>query len=503
MKHVVIGTGLSSYSTVLGLLDNGVKPLVIDIGIDSNSDLSRLQDASSAIFAKKGLFDSHHMYKYPIRALGIELVENSETNFHLSGAIGGLSTVWGAGLQPLDLLENYKIPIKFREKFIEAQNELINKIPVSYIEDDIQKVYPWPKRSNGHTPFISKEFSKILNRYRNSPRIKKDLVIGRPRLAVRNDKSELACIKCGKCLTGCEVGSILNSGQEFKKLILSNSIEYVKGTVFELRNLSDKRIEVNFYDDDGKPKKIEADFLFLGLGPIATPILLIKSKMINRSIKVLDSQVFYIFIFKKLIIRFQEKFSLAQLILTNKKPDIGFSENKVSLFNLSLFEYSSDWDYRLNEKLVEWGLNIEILKRVLKKILRSIISGIGFIESDKSGYILVERDSNDKITVKGIQNPEIKRHIKGVLKYLSKNFLKIGLITLPINLNRFPIVGAGWHMGSGLPMGGCEELDWSGKLHGNSNIYVVDSTSLPSINPGSHTFSAMVNAYRIAKYLDY
>jgi hypothetical protein len=52
-------------------------------------------------------------------------------------------------------------------------------------------------------------------------------------------------------------------------------------------------------------------------------------------------------------------------------------------------------------------------------------------------------------------------------------------------------------------MGGCEELDWSGKLSGNSNIYVIDSTSLPSINPGSHTFSAMVNAYRIAKYLDY
>jgi ferredoxin len=121
-----------------------------------------------------------------------------------------------------------------------------------------------------------------------------ELLIGHPRLAVNQFDPENGCILCGKCLEGCPQGSILNSGNEIKKLKLAGKIDFIKGVVTSLKILESKMTEVSFKIESGEIKTINASHLFLGLGPIATPALLLKSNLITGPVKVKDSQVFYV-----------------------------------------------------------------------------------------------------------------------------------------------------------------------------------------------------------------
>ena len=59
-----------------------------------------------------------------------------------------------------------------------------------------------------------------------------------------------------------------------------------------------------------------------------------------------------------------------------------------------------------------------------------------------------------------------------------------------------PSPGSGYHSGAAMPMGG-NYVDYSGRLIQAGSIQIVDATSLPKIPAGSHTFTAMANAYRI------
>ena len=61
-----------------------------------------------------------------------------------------------------------------------------------------------------------------------------------------------------------------------------------------------------------------------------------------------------------------------------------------------------------------------------------------------------------------------------------------------------PPPGSGYHVGAGMPLGG-SVVDHQGRLRDAPAIHVVDASSLPQVWAGSHTFTAMANAHRIAR----
>lgn len=503
MKYVVLGSGLSGYSAVLGLCQIGIKPIVIDIGLTSNSNTLGFEDTSRTILAKKKLFNSDHMYKYPLDKLDIDVEFNSNAyvNYHLSSALGGMSTVWGAGLQPVKISDELHPPNTLVNELEKAQIEILKKISHNYVPDELDEKYAWPIESkNSESIYISNYFSKVKKAYQRKRHSMQDILVGFPKLAVKKSGEEFGCILCGKCLEGCPSGSILNSGTELTKLIYANKITYIKGIVSEIKILEDKKTEIIYTDEYNNDLSLQTDYVFIGLGPIATPILLLKSNLINRPITVKDSQVFYLVFLRGLISAFKQKFSLAQLVVTNKDKIKVDRNHYLSEFNLSLFEYSKDWDDRLGEVLKKIRFNNKVSRFMARIFLKYVISGIGFIATSESGYFIISKDQG-KINVRGQLNSETSNNLKIYTKYINNKMRKIGLIPIPFNLNKDPILGGGWHMGSGLPMGGCKEIDWNSKLDANANIYIIDATSLPEIKPGSHTFSAMVNAYRTARFI--
>jgi hypothetical protein len=194
----------------------------------------------------------------------------------------------------------------------------------------------------------------------------------------------------------------------------------------------------------------------------------------------------------------KQKFSLAQLVVTNNINQQVTSSENLNDFNLSLFEYSNNWDSRLESMLKQINMDYRIFKSLGKFLLKFLVSGIGFISTEDSGHILIEKDKLNNINISGQVSEDTKLKLTRYQSFIRKKLRLLGLIPVPTNLNKEPILGAGWHLGSGLPMGDCQYIDWGSRLHKTSNIYVIDATSLPEIKPGSHTFSAMINAYRVA-----
>jgi hypothetical protein len=495
---VVIGSGPSSYAAILGLLEINIIPTVIDIGLESRFENSKLKDTSINILGKKKLFGSDHMYFYPTESLNLDLNFDQNVNFHLTGALGGMSTVWGSGLQPVNFSENSNIPEKTKKEFQDAQIAILKKIHHTFCSDDLNEKYPWPEENIPDQIFpTSRFFERALSKYSRRKNQVRPLLIGRPRLAVKKIGSTGGCVLCGKCLNGCPEGSIFNSGEEIKKLVQQNRIKYINGTVKQLVLQKNGATEI-FFDSEEVEKSVMAEYLFLGLGPIATPALLLKSRLINRPLTIRDNQVFYLLFLKKFNILIRQKFALAQLVVTNMTKTNDLADEQNEEFNLSLFEYSMDWQPRLEIILKQIGLNNLIFRSIGSLMLRCFVSGIGFITTNDSGSFLMERTEKNRIKISVDKNIQTKSNITRRVKRIKTKLKLIGLYLMPFDLNKEPIVGAGWHLGSALPMGSCREINWNSQLVEAKNVFIIDATSLPEINPGSHTFTAMVNAYRSA-----
>jgi choline dehydrogenase-like flavoprotein len=91
----------------------------------------------------------------------------------------------------------------------------------------------------------------------------------------------------------------------------------------------------------------------------------------------------------------------------------------------------------------------------------------------------------------------VRKEAQSVLARVARTTKKHGLYPIP-KLIVVPQTGSGYHSGASMPMGG-ELIKFDGSLNSAPGVYVIDASVLPEIWAGSHTFTAMANAYRIAK----
>ena|GEM_PF-1363166 len=492
--EVIIGSGPTAWACAEGVWSRGGKPTIIDIGYTADFKSGEAV-ASGAVVSLKHNFGSSHMYQYPIHKLQMSLAFGVTP---ISGALGGFSTVWGAGIQPVSTHDLSNMPNVTKTDWLHSSKILLSKMNILGADDCLSHRDPWPVNPNESVQ-LSTRFQKIQSRAvcANSSHTN-GTVYGSPRLAIagRNPEASNTCTLCGKCMSGCPEDSIFDSGKLLLSGIGNQGGEYLKGCVVGLEIISQlnnlRIVQVNVLRDNGSYFQILAKRIYLAAGPIATATLLQRSRMVPEYLKVQDSQMFY----SGFLCRDRYRSSNHFMSTSQGYFATDTTVEREEEFSCSVYEYSHDFESRLFEiasKVIRPPL------AVMRPLIKRLVPGIGFIAPEVSGsFVLCYK--NESVQIFTETNDKTESAIKTAQKRIGKLSKKLGLILLP---NPFPTppVGSGFHVGSSVPMGyGQTHLtDWNGSLKKFPEIKIVDASSLPRIRAGSHTFMAMANAYRIAK----
>lgn len=478
IPNIVIGSGPTGYATALSLLDQGKTVFIIDPSLP----LFPITPNSSQVSAQKGLFGSLEMYKLsPLAQL-----TGATSGIAYSEVRGGLSTTWGAGLQvyPDSHFENW--PCK-GVGMKNSYQRLLSKIAHVYSEDALVSRFSWPPEVDSSQPSESK-----LGKLAESSTVLEKILIGHARLAI-SQRGNRKCQLCSGCLEGCPYDSIFNSGNELLRIAETNNrLQLLSGFVHQIvvPTSSDQPFQIKSVNTNGKLLNFEADNVYLSLGAVGTPALLLRSNIIETKVSINDSQVFYSAFFSRKKMYDANGTSLAKLFVVNKTND---SED----FHLSLYSPNPEITKRIEQKLRDL---VKIKIRVPMFISKRIIAGIGFIEPKHSGKIILETQ-NQEISLWKSTNSSTAKKIHAIVAILGRDLRRIGLFKIPFS-TQIPEVGAGFHSGGGLlEVVNSHESDFDefGRLRQNKKLMVTDASAMVFNIAGPHTLTAMAHAYRNAQ----
>ena len=499
-EDVVIGSGPTGWAACIGVWARGGKPIIIDIGYTANNHAHE-SVIGNPMVKSKSRFGSEHMYSFPLSKF--EMSPPTQP-IPLSGAIGGLSTVWGAGIQPVSSVDLTGVPNEVGYEWLLASKELLDKMDFLGRSDLLSHRDPWPIEPHDQV-VTSSRFRKILNRADTKKDFgSKKVLYGSPRLAITgssNRNLKGACTLCGQCMSGCPEDSIFDSGQAIQKGLLEFGGRYLQGIVTKLSSVeipivqAEPYVEVETHLEDGSTLIVKAQRIYLAAGPIGTPVILQKSGFAPPVLDVRDSQMFYGAFAS--IDKYEDNKQTMSTSQGYFSTSSGVSQEEE--FSMSIYEYSNDFKNRLEQMVPRL---IRPFVKLIAPLTRRILPGIGFLSQDVSGSLRLTYDGTRTILTFH-NNPATKRAIRSAKKDLGHTSRRLGLFPL-VNPFAIPSVGAGFHAGASMPMGSDSTnlIDWNGKLKAEECIRIVDATSLMRIKAGSHTFMAMANAYRIASKLD-
>jgi len=514
---IIVGSGAAGTAAALELVQNGIKPLMIDVGITNKNQAPRV---------KGNLYDyrkQHDSFELQIgdRFSGLANVFNEmegiaklnapnmgfvtqssktlspieEKNFHAvqSFAFGGLGNAWGAGLYPFVDYDLTDFPIT-SEDLSPYFEKLTREIGISGADDDLTVFFGDP--SSLSPPLsLSYNMSKVLERYQHQKRglNRNGVYVGRPRLGV------LSIAKDG--IQPCDYNNlefwqdlpyIYSPVRTLKKLIATRKLGY-ESNIF-VKSLSETSEEVEVQVADIQNDTVRSFFckkLLLAAGAINTSKIVLQSRRDYKTrLPLLENPVIQIplilpsSIGRKLDIH---AFGLVQLNL------IWESQFFNSIIQGSIMELTSPMraeffknmplSAKANLRLSRYLLPAMVLMQLF---FPSKIHEPSCISLGESGSLFIEGKSS-KIQFKNISN-------------LLSPLRLIGLWTHP-SLIRQSIMGHAIHYAGTLPMKRSPKLYQcypSGRLFGTRHVYIADSASFSDLPAKNMSFGMMANAMRIA-----
>lgn len=474
---LIIGSGpaaLASFWAIPAETDVMVLDTGFRVGRIEPSDSRR---KSSAVLGRKEKFGSSYTYEYSSE-FGFET--SASFDAPVSGARGGFTTTWGAGLQVLSSESLVDWPVSPAEMKV-SYLEILSRIPTSgNNHDSLSLRFPWPTDFQGEIP-KSKRMSELLASVEGMDFSKSDCLMGSARLAVATSGSN-GCQLCGMCLSGCPYGSIFDAGEVFDRIELDGGARFVNGTALKLTPRSS---DILVEHTEGV---IAAHRVILAAGVIPSTAILQKSKLAPPTLYAKDSQVFFtIAVSRNRATSDAENFTMAQVfaVSSNSKPE--------DEFHLSLYDYDRSFSERASQLLRK---KVGVSVPVPRGLFRNTIPGIGFVSSRSSGSVEL-RSVGEKVNLTPVMNPKTKDSIRKAVKSVDKALRPTG-VRMVKSLTQVPGVGRGYHLGSSLPLGS-EEIDDRGRLRSDPRISCVDGSVLPSIFAGPHTLTIMANSYRCTR----
>lgn len=207
-EAIVIGSGPAALSAIKVLVENGIRPVVLDVGVDNDLkskeviQLSHLNKSPG----RKAVFGS----LFPYHQVECSNVKYTEIEPSISFAKGGFSNVWGAtNSSDFGDWPEYLIP---SVRDIAVVEQLMYKSSVGSGFGELNPgLLATDQGSSIRKTFTGSRWSVLS-----------------AKLSINQNGSN-SCIRCNLCIEGCPRNSIWSSSTEISRLERKNYIDYRNG----------------------------------------------------------------------------------------------------------------------------------------------------------------------------------------------------------------------------------------------------------------------------------
>ena len=446
IKHIIVGTGLSSLAAVLALISKNIKPTVLDIGLNNIKSKKVLKsDYSKLPYLQE--------FNYLFESFSDNSIRNN-TELLKSVGYGGLSNVWGGSICKIHKKDFKNWPIKFDEL-----NKYYKKLDKHFMFDGFDDLYSEQfnlKKTNRNLPSYLENEKELL---------KEGIFFGNPRNILGKSKK------------------ILNSKYYINELIKSNKINYINN--IKVKNYIEKKNFVQINCQNIKSKKqiiIKCKKLLLGCGTFQTAKIIFNSENIN-SLKIKESKLIPSVWFMKDEIKKKHKLSFL------------FNITHLTKFKFHSQVYKIDLD--LLKKLESNFPVLKLLPGILKKfMMNNFLIIFTYIDQKNSNQLILKKKDGNTFIKKN--NYKILDTYAKIKRLITKIFSNRIINIFSVTSFRF---GYGYHFGSSLPMSNKIKNNKSDKLgrpFAKKRVHIIDSSILPEIPVNTISYTVMANAYRIA-----
>jgi hypothetical protein len=509
----VAGSGPAGVFSALGALGEGTEVLMIDPGLEIPAELAaraaalarvqasswragdvdfikgRMRTTPSGI-SEKTLYGSDFASR-PLRFFPTEL-ENCHA--YASHAKGGLSNVWGRGVEPLYAGEH--AGWSFVEDLRESYRAVLEQLPLAAARDNLDEVLPLYTRESQPAP-LSPQFSRIhRNLVRHTEGLNtRGIHFGQSRFLIRfASDDDRYCRLCNMCMFGCPYGAMYSTPDTLTGLEELENFEYRGGIALDSFVDTGDGVRLRVIEiGTGERGELVADRLILAAGAVNTTRIVMKSCGVpEASMKTSDMfQIPMLGLRGSGNLPDDATYSLAQLTLAIRDPAIARQSIIVHLFG-----YNAIFLDAVRALLPAWLYRLS--KAVLPRLLARVFIGSSLVHSSQSGHLVLRLDG-DTLRITGYGHPEARRIARRLYWKLLRNSLRTGLVPLPFFARKPP--GGSAHCGASLPIDGRSNpsTQRDGSLASRRNVYVADASSLPDIPAGSYTLTIMANAHRIGR----
>jgi ferredoxin len=459
-EAIVVGSGPAALSAIKVLLDNGIKPTVLDVGVDidfKSESLTR-QDQMGQSPGRKALFGSF----FPYHQVKFSNVRYTQTEPSISFAKGGFSNVWGATSN--SDFRNWPDEIVPSAQDVSLVERLLNSCLVG---DGTGELNPG---------LLATQQANSIQRAFKGTRWK----VRKAKLSI-NRVGPNSCIRCNLCIEGCPRSSIWNSSFEINRLIEEGLINYKDGKYVDKLVNHEGKDYLEVINIFGEIEYYTSELIFCGAGAISTSAILLRSG-VGSKIEIKDSSTAYSAIVKP--------------FKSNKNPEgIALShtwlQDKKYNAKHQFYAPSKSNSEKIRARIPKF-LRFESLITFLAKSIYPLIS---YLPEESSGKIIVEFD-NVHIFVKSEVAERTKWEHRKASRALFFRLLRHGYVLIPF-VTTVTTPGTGYHTGS---LSILTESDIKlGSVDRFPSLSLIDASALYRIPVGSITPNVMINAARITR----
>ncbi len=451
-RPVVIGSGPSGAMAAFTLCAMGQRPIVID----SELFMPRSDEEELKLNSMKSLKSYFGSFATYYQNLNSDLSYASDLSVRHNFTFGGFSRVWGGTLDFFHDMNEWQLELRPSQQDFDLVRQCLG-------EPNLEN---YNKR---YTSEFKLESGKIISF--------KEYEACDSLLAVtRTGKN--SCENNRLCLTGCPNDSIWFAGNVIDKLIKSDMVDYYPGYFLNTIESSGSGSILHFIDPSGQSFETSPDKCFLGLGPIGTASLLIRSGFKDEIIIPDNHTIFTGAIkMKKLIPSgntlskwWMRKRTFPQVAIQIYEPDDRNIQRLISLYPF-----------------------FKKFPKVAKFITSRIHPMIIYIDSSISNSMVMSRKDNG-LFLHGQNQKRNNFYARIELLKLMFELARIRRL-FPFFIGKLSKPGAGYHSGAFLKLG--EDVDSLGQIA--KSVHIVDSSVLPNLRPGSITPTIMLNCARIVR----